>query len=297
MHSSLPSLHSGAGSLNPGRRLRPMLPLLVFATAVLAAFGGGEPAAQTPPGTPADLTPPDATAAPDSSWSLGVGFDFSRGDYGFPTDTEIYSLPLEATYETGPWQLRADLPFLRVSGPATVVVGGGSTGRPTTSTETGVGDLALAATYQFGSVIGPELGPVHLAATARLKVPTAEKTRGLGTGSTDFAGEFLFSRPTGAFTPFLRVGYRVLGDNALYRLRDGANLGGGAHYRASDRTVFTAAFDWRSRLGAREDHSAEALAALTHDLSRQWQLLGYVLTGFTDASPDFGFGLHLSRRY
>lgn len=297
MHSSSHPLRPGAGSLNPGRHLRPILPLLVFTTGVLAAFGGSDPAPQSSSNTASDTTSPVTAAAPVSSWSVGLGFDFSRGDYGFPTDTEVSSFPLEATFATGAWLFRADLPFLRVSGPATVVVGGGSTGRPTSSTETGVGDLSLAATYQFGPVIGPVLGPVHLDATARFKVPTAEKTRGLGTGSADFAGELLFSRPTGALTPFLRVGYRVLGDNALYQLRDGANLGGGAHYRTSDRTVLTAAFDWRSRLGAREDNSAEAVAALTHDLNRQWQLLGYVLTGFTDASPDFGFGLHLSRRY
>lgn len=296
MQSSTPSLRSLPVRPLPGGRWHRLLLAFTLASVSLPSFGQtDDPAAKTTDDASAPVAP---VAAPPLRLTLGTGFDYSRGDYGFATNTEVTSIPLEANYETGPWLFRATLPpYLRVSGPATVVVGGGSTARPISTSETGVGDLDLAATYQFGSVFGPTLGPINLATTTRLKLPIADKSRGLGTGATDFAGEIEFSRHAGSLTPFLHVGYRVLGDNALYQLRDGANFGGGAHYRASDRTVLTAAFDWRSRLGRGLANSSEILVAATHDLNRQWRLLGYTLAGFTNASPDFGFGVHLSRRF
>ena len=59
-----------------------------------------------------------------STTTLGTGFDYSRGDYGFASDTEVSSVPLNLVHERGPWLLSASFSWLTVKGPATIVGGG-----------------------------------------------------------------------------------------------------------------------------------------------------------------------------
>jgi hypothetical protein len=156
-----------------------------------------------------------------------------------------------------------------------------------------LGDIYADATYQFGQV----LGPVDLTATVRVKLPTADEERGLGTGAADYYGEFTFSRTFGSTTPFALAGYRVLGDNAAYQLRNGAYVSGGAHFRVSAASVITAMLNWRQPIVAGGDESVDALLMVTHDLNARWRFTAYGLAGFTDASPDIGTGLQVGYRF
>jgi hypothetical protein len=228
----------------------------------------------------------------DYGWSIGGGFDYSRGDYGFATDTEMISMPLNVGYETPVWILRLTLPWVNVKGPATVVNGAG-TARPTTSSESGIGDAFLSVTRRLGEVGAG----VQLDFTGRAKLPTADEARGLGTGEFDYYGQFDVHRTFGSVTPFATLGYRSLGDNAVYVLKDGPYASAGAHFRASDATIVSTAFDWRGKLTDATDDSAEVAVYVTHDLDRRWQVMAYALKGMTNASPDFGGGLQVNYRF
>lgn len=229
---------------------------------------------------------------PPAVISLGTGFDYSRGDYGFATDTEVFSVPLNLGYENGPWLLNAGFSRLTIKGPATIVGGSGAT-RPTAASESGFGDIYLGATYQFGQVVGP----MDLSATARVKLPTADEDRGLGTGAADYYGELTFSRTVDSTIPFVTAGYRVLGDSTAYQLRDGVYLSGGAHFRLSAASVITAVLNWRQPIVDGGDDSTDAMLMVTHDFDSRWRLMAYGLAGFTDASPDVGAGLQLNCRF
>lgn len=232
----------------------------------------------------------DSSAVP--AWSIGTGFDYSRGDYGFTTDTEMISVPLNVGYDSANWLLRLTVPWVNVKGPATVV-NGSATARPTTSSESGIGDTFVTATRRVGEVGGG----VHVDVTARVKLPTADDGRGLGTGEFDYYGQIDLYRTFGSITPFATLGYRSLGDNAIYVLKDGPYAAAGAHFRASDATVISTSFDWRERLNATTDHSMEAAVYVTHDFDRRWQVMAYALKGMTNASPDFGGGLQVNYRF
>jgi hypothetical protein len=231
-------------------------------------------------------------APPPAAVTAGVGFDYIRGDYGLAENTEYLAIALNLGLESGPWLLRASLPYVNLEGPA-VVVGGTGAPRPTAASESGPGDIVASATYRFGAVAGG----VHLDGTARVKLPTADEDRGLGTGETDVSAQVDLYRSFGGSTPFLTLGYTAFGDNAVYQIEDGPYVSAGSHFRAADHTVFTAAFDWRHRLVAGGDAGADAMLAVTHDVDRRWQVLAYALKGFTDASPDFGGGLQVNCRF
>lgn len=231
-------------------------------------------------------------APPPARITAGVGFDYSRGDYGFTADTEYLSVPLNLSFENGPWTLRASLPYVTLRGPATVV-GGGGTPRPTSQSESGAGDISVGATY----AAGPILGELQASFTARVKLPTANEDRGLGTGEADFYGQFDFYRNFGQVTPYATVGYRALGDSATYPLKSGLYLGAGSHFRLSPATVLTVGVDWGQRILAGGDPTTSAIVAVATDFGAGWQFSFYGLKGFTDASPDYGGGLAVNYRF
>jgi hypothetical protein len=229
---------------------------------------------------------------PPSAITLGTGFDYSRGDYGFTDDTEVFSVPAVLSYESGSWLFNASLSYLTIKGPATVVGGSGAP-RPTPSSESGIGDIFVSATYQAGMIAET----VGVSGTVRAKLPTADEGRGLGTGSADYYGELSFYRTFTSVTPFATLGYRVLGDGPTYELRNGLYAAGGAHFRLSPATVFTTLVNWRRPIIAGGDESVEGLVMASHDFADHWKFSAYALKGFTDASPEVGTGVQVSYKF
>jgi hypothetical protein len=232
------------------------------------------------------------SAVPQPAWTLGTGFNYSKGDYGFATATEFTSVPVNVGYDSGSWLFRASIPWVTIKGPA-ANTGGGGVPRPTTASESGLGDIYASATYRIGEF----LGPIQAAFTGRVKIPTADEAKGLGTGETDTYGQFDFYRVLGSTTPFVSLGYRFLGDSTLYQLEDGVYASAGSHFRASPATVWTVAVNWSEPYVAGGDDSTDAMLSMTHDLNESWQLNAYALKGFTDASPDHGGGLQVNYRF
>src|SRR5258708_8788611 len=66
-----------------------------------------------------------APAAEQDELSLGVGFNYTSGDYGTSTTTQILTIPFMARYEHAPWTLKLSIPYIRVSGGTAVVPGVG----------------------------------------------------------------------------------------------------------------------------------------------------------------------------
>lgn len=228
--------------------------------------------------------------------SVSSGFDYSRGSYGFDTDTEVFMVPVNFSYETGSWVFRAGLPWIRVDGPANVASGGqfgAVPERPTMSSESGLGDATLGATYRFA----PVFETVNIDLTGRLKFGTADVDKGLGTGENDQYLQADFSRSFGALTPFVTVGYRFMGSSPAYPLRDGAFYSGGLFYRYSPYTSYGVAYDWRQRLMDGGDPARELTGFLVHRLDDRWSVQVYALTGFSDASADLGGGALVNYRY
>jgi len=61
-----------------------------------------------------------ASAADGLQFSTGA--DYSSGDFGGTTQTEVLVVPISARLRVGDWSLRGTLPYLRISGPADVIV-------------------------------------------------------------------------------------------------------------------------------------------------------------------------------
>jgi hypothetical protein len=247
-----------------------------------------------------DTTAPDPVETP-ANIKLGVGYDYSRGSYGLAQDTEVTFIPLHLNYDQGRWAFKASIPFITIEGPATVVAGGGTGGgggggaptRPITSSESGLGDITVSGTYH----LRPVPGELNIDFTTRVKFGTADEDKGLGTGETDYYVQFDVYQNFGVITPFANVGYRFLGSNTSFQLEDGFYATAGAAFRVNDTTIVGAAYDWRYRIIDGAENGTDALGFVSYTPNETWNVLGYILVGFNDASPDLGLGTLLSYKF
>ena len=226
---------------------------------------------------------------------VGVGVDFSKGDYGDVIDTEMLTIPVTAKVKVGNFYAAAALPYVRVEGPESVVPGDGGAipGGPSTavSTREGIGDLILTAGYSL-----PLSDRTYFDIIGKLKLPTASEEKFLGTGTTDVTvqGELLHS--FGAASVAVRGGRRFNGTNALFPLRDVWQAGAGVYYQAGPATLGLD-YDWREASLSTGAERSEATASLTYRINQSLRLQGYGYTGFSDGSPDLGGGVQVLYRF
>ncbi len=240
-----------------------------------------------------------AGAARAEGLTLGTGFDYTSGKYTGSEETRILYVPFIAKYETGPWALRATVPYIRIDGPGNVV--GAGADRVTLSgasarrrTESGLGDIVLGAFY---SVLREQHAAIGLDLGAKLKLGTADEKKGLGTGEEDWSLQADLFKPLGALTLFGSLGYRWYGDppgldldNVLYWALGGA-------YRMSADTSAGLAYDYRPAITRGGGEISELTGFVTKRLSREWKLQPYLVLGFGRASPDWGAGAQVAYSY
>lgn len=225
-------------------------------------------------------------------WEVSGGLTYVTGDYGLNADTDVWVQTTSITYQQDAWKFTGTVPIVSLSGPASVV---GEVGRPGSSSETGLGDVTLAATYSF---INPETKTANFDFTTRLKLPTADEAKGLGTGKADVNFELNYRHPVGRVTPFATLGYRIVGSSAAYPLKNGVyTTAGVAAPVSTDGTVAGLALTWREKIVSYSDDSFEAMAFISHPLSERLKLQAFVLRGFTDASPNLGLGAQVGYRF
>lgn len=236
------------------------------------------------------------TPPPSAIQKIEGGVSYSRGSYGLADDTEVIVVPFNYVAERGRWALRATFPWLRLSGPAAIV--GGSSGavggptRPSNASSSGIGDSLISLTYKTNpEPVGPNLN-----FTGKVKLPTGDETRGLGTGEFDYQAQIDYFQSFNGTTPFANFGYRVLGDG-LYQLDDGFYASAGMAFLVADGTSVGASLDWRESIVTGGDDALETTLFAYRKLNKDWATTVYGQTGFTDASPDLGLGFSFSYQF
>lgn len=226
--------------------------------------------------------------------SFTTGLDYSVGKYGGSTDTSILVVPFSVRTKAGGFRLSATIPYLRIDGPA-YVVGGGDTGpivinpNPTglKTVRQGLGDLTLGATY----TLPYDLAGFDVDIGGRVKLPTADKSKGLSTGKTDVTGTLDISRTFGAATPFVTLGYRIPGKPAGLNLRNSFTASVGSSFVIGKSLIAIASYDYAERTSALSYDSHSLFGALAGNVTKRLLLTGYGTVGLSRGAPDYGVGL------
>jgi hypothetical protein len=225
-----------------------------------------------------------------------TGVDWSKGDYGTGSDTEILIVPMSLRYKTGDLRFTATLPWLRIDGSSAIVADGSGgvvidPNAPRT-VRSGLGDLNLGAAW---SIPEERLG-FGLEFNGRVKLPTARASRGLGTGQTDFAVGAEVSKSFGPLTPFVSVGYRMPGDPPGVNLHNAWNGSAGASF-AMGKSVLIASYDYRQATSDLSRNSEELFGAFSTPVSHRLNFTLYGSAGLTKGAPDVGVGSMIGLRF
>ena len=234
----------------------------------------------------------------DGELRAGVGADYSTGSYGQSTSTEILSIPFMARYETDRWTLKLSVPYLRVTGPGNVIPGvgrhGGAPRATGTTTESGLGDTVGSATYTAYYDDATKRG---LDLTGKVKLPTADSDKGLGTGSVDESVQVDVYQTQGLFTLFADVGYTFFGHSDVVQLENAPYYGLGLSKKVDAENSLGMSFDGRQRVTPGGAPRRELTGFWNRRMDRATRLQAYVLKGFADGSPDWGIGATLMRSF
>lgn len=222
---------------------------------------------------------------------VSVGIDYSTGDYGETQDTDIVYIPVTGKYQSDGWFAELTVPYIRITGPGTVLpdVGRVETGpAPRRTTEEGLGDMVFALTREMYT---SQQYLIDL--TGKVKLATADEDDGLGTGENDYSVQVDGYTPVERATAFGSLGYRFMGDGPGFEL-DNVLFGSlGFSYPVNDRVSSGAILDLRERTSPLGDPRRELMVFATNKLDPDWNLQGYVVRGLGDGSPDWALGLVL----
>ncbi|MFQ5347797.1 MAG: hypothetical protein ACE5ED_08130 [Rhodothalassiaceae bacterium] len=270
-------------------------------------------------------------ASAQTEMRVSTGVDFSSGDFGAPADTDILSVPFRATISAGDLEFSASTSFVSVRGTGDVIPG--DIGpiitfrclrlrdrRPDLferfcrrrledllnqaqerTTNSGIGDTVLGITWSLPAEL---TGDWLVDLGARVKLPTASASRGLGTGETDGSFSLDIARSVGAWTLYAGGGYRIFGDPTLdgpggaplvIDLENGASASAGLIYLFADGSSLSLGYDYLARTvqGSSAAHEV-TLGYSTAIGDSGWSWTGYGVAGLSRASPDFAVGMSLS---
>lgn len=222
----------------------------------------------------ATMMAPARAGQPDVTLSASVGY--MSGPYGGTQDIEDLYVPVSARVDTGRLAFQLVVPYLRISTPV----------ESGTNTESGLGDVLGSVTVY--DVLANTEGTLALDVTGTVKLGTADETRGLGTGETDFTVYFDGYRFYDTVTLLASVGYRLRGEPSDLPIEDVFLGSVGAMFGTSSETRIGLIFDYRESALLDADDVQELTALLSMGLNDNWTVELSAFTGFTDSSPDWG---------
>ncbi|HEX7789522.1 MAG TPA: hypothetical protein VF467_03235 [Afipia sp.] len=167
---------------------------------------------------------------------------------------------------------------------------------PTTSLadnrRSGLGDASVALTYSADLKNG-----FYLDLTGKLKLPTASRSKRLGTGKVDFTASMDLSKDIGAFSLYLSGRRKFAGKPAGSTIRSVWGGGGGASTRIASGVTLGADYDWQQSSFAGGESSSEVTGWAYFRLTRKIGLTVYAGAGLNQASADFLGGTTLTIRF
>jgi|SRR6267142_1101177 len=245
--------------------------------------------------------------AEERQWlSLSSSVNYLVGDYGTDKDTTIVYVPF--TLGVSPidrlW-LSLTVPFLYQSTQDVVLTGGGVASRrqqkgklakPSGSaSEAGIGDVLGKVSFV---VVREGPGLPEIEPYVKVKFPTADRDRGLGTGEFDETlGVDVSKNLIGDLYGYLTLAYVFIGDPPGSDLRNSFGWSIGAAYGIAPAVSIFAFLDGATSVAPGQDGPLELRVGGELRLSRMLKLTGSVSRGLSDGSADWGISAGLGLRF
>lgn len=253
------------------------------------------------------------------NWQVGFSPTYMSGNYGTSSTTSITYLPLSIRRLFDNGDLTFIVPYICITGDGAVTVlsgtpnrvsktgtattgqGGGKKNKepgnvePTSSTDCGIGDLVFRGRYYLVDEQG--LIPT-IAVTGRIKFPTADSDRGLGTGRFDESlGVEMSKKLIGNWMGFVDFGYTFIGDPEGLDLRNQWYYDVGAGYNVTSNLLLSMYYEEYRALIEGLSNPRDLLFALNYKATSALRFNASILVGLSDGAPDYGLTGGVSWRF
>ncbi|HET8705153.1 MAG TPA: hypothetical protein VFM46_02530, partial [Pseudomonadales bacterium] len=233
-----------------------------------------------------------AYADNQTRYSLGVGAFANTGDYDSEADapaTRMQFLPVTFKLQQGNWTARLQTAWVKISGPGNL--GEGIRVATDRHAATGLGDTVLGLDWRH-------LGGRWLVEPGmRIKLPSADEDKGLGTGSRDYSAQLAAMALLQTWRPFAQLGYKWRGHSDLIELRNGAFGNLGLDHAFSNRFSTGVGYDWRRASTAQQPPGRELFLYASWQSAKSWKQMLYFAKGFSDTSADKTIGIQISHNW
>jgi hypothetical protein len=194
---------------------------------------------------------PAAAASSDFRWQAGVSLTYLNGDYGTDETTKMVYLPLTVRRYFERSDVSVTIPYLSVdtTGAQVIIAGQVQTvgeGSDVPERESGLGDIVLKGNYYLTEQSGPW---PYLDLTAKLKVPTADEEKGLGTGEFDFGvGLDASYRLNVVHLLLADIAYAFVGEPEGVEYRNQLVFDVGYGHQVTEKLMLSAYYEYRNSL-------------------------------------------------
>ena len=271
---------------------------------------------------------PEQRPSSERNWQVGLTPSYSSGNFGTGITSEFVYVPLSIRRLFRDGDVTVVIPFVSVTSNGTATLVGGQptptlpgtctkksgteidTDKPeclallragqgvTTGqkvTNSGLGDIILRGRYYI--VEEKEYLPL-IAVTAKIKVPTAAASQGLGTGALDHGYGIEMSKLIGEkWITFFDGGYNFIGDPDGRELQNQYwfDVGGGRYL--TKNFLLSVYYEEYRALVADRVNIRDVFFAFNYKASAAWRFNGGVLVGLSNGAPDYGVSLGTSYRF
>lgn len=234
-----------------------------------------------------------------------TGYDYSSGKFNLPVNTNISYVPYSLKYSEGSWSFRASSGYISFAGPRNIITAddGASilTDVDLTPTEerlvrrkSGFGDVYLSGTY---SLENPYNDNFFIDLTGRIKIPTADENKGLGTGKFDYTIQSDFAYLIGNLMPFATLGYRFVGKTPAFDLQNTFFASVGLSYYVTYDTSIGVSYDYRESSTPGYNSPKEIFGYVDVQLNDHWGFNVYGVTGLNNATTDYTIGTQIRYKF
>lgn len=250
----------------------------------------------------------------DTTWQVSLTPNFSSGDYGAGSVTTIWYVPLSLQRLFKDGDITLVVPYVRVTGDCSVTLLSGvpnrtnhQCGSPTGErgrrkrnesvpdprvTNDGLGDVVLRGRYYL--VDGKEWIPT-IAVTGRLKIPTADPDKGLGTGEPDEGLGIELTKTLGEqWVSFADAGYTIIGKPPGVALRNQWYYDMGLGYYFTKDLLISGYYEYYRSLLVGYQAPQDFLFAVNYTLSGGWSVNGSTQIGLSDGAPAYALSVGLA---
>lgn len=236
-----------------------------------------------------------------ADWKLTAQASYEAGNYGTDSRTDTLYLPVTLKRYFDKWDISVTLPYiyLRSTGQVTAVDGTVFKIRQNAgavSANSGIGDIIVKGGYYLFSEADKK--PFDLSLTGKIKFPTADDSKGLGTGEFDEGVGLEFGKRLDKdWSLFADFSYVSVGSPPGLDLRDRVSFGIGLSGNMSPKLTGSVFYEESTPLVKGAPDLRDVAVNLDYRVDQESSIFAGALVGLTSASPDYGLSAGVSVRF